>query len=322
MKVFSNPTELSSTSLGRSLLEWYCIFEDYYCFVCPAKSLLPESWRRENCQIRQKLAQTEYQYLSKNEYRERLLDDIWPQLYSRTPKLSNVAARIPLLKTRDVIRRSELLDDLRSKLKRFNKDFNEFAQSPDVLELLQATERPVMSRSNYPHCCLQRAPRGFTPHHLQYPPAGHLRLVILSIQTYTRSVLYPLVCGEQFENNDGGNDAYELCRTFAGLEHAFGNDQDSLLPCFSFLVVAGFVCPPELRKWLWHNLAHFEVCGPFSEPIKSTLSVYWDMPKLATESFDKLNSESANKRLKAVSLGDLDIASELAKFKIEEVPRS
>ena len=72
-----------------------------------------------------------------------------------------------------------------------------------------------------------------------------------------RSVFYPLLCGEEFEDNDGRFDLYEMCQTFAGLEYAIGGNQDNLLPSFSLLVTAGFTCPPELATVVVAQIGSF-----------------------------------------------------------------
>src|SRR5271169_5983056 len=98
MQRFSTPFQLCSTVLGRALLEWYCIFEDYYCFVTAERSMLPKSWRDANCQVRRKLAEDEYHRLSIEERRGRLLDDLWPEFYYRVTHLSDILARVSEVK--------------------------------------------------------------------------------------------------------------------------------------------------------------------------------------------------------------------------------
>lgn len=259
------------------------MFEDYYCFATASGKLLPKIWRTENCRIRRTLAQIEDHGGSKDERAARLLDDLWPELYARVTDLSDVLEGISALKTVDESAQSKIMDELRVKFDLFLENFNDFTKSPHVAEVVQSSEAKVKQRSDHAICCPQ-PPQTFTPHLLQFPPAGYFLLFILCIETYMRAFVYSLLYGEELLD-EGGNHAYELCRTFAGLEYAFGDNQDALIPAFSPLVTAGFTCPPALQKWLWHKLAHFEQCGPFPGPIKRSLSVYWHMPDLVTEGF-------------------------------------
>ena len=67
--------------------------------------------------------------------------------------------------------------------------------------------------------------------------------------------------------------AIEICRTFAGIEDALGDNPDSCLPLFAALVLAISTCPQELRPWFWYKLAHFEQLGlaTFENPILKSL---------------------------------------------------
>src|SRR5436190_21299948 len=90
MQRCSDPVKLCSSALGRSLLEWYCVFEDYCCFGSAVSTFLPKKWRYENCRIRENLSEVEYPRLSNAERRERLLDDLWAQFYSKVMKLTDI----------------------------------------------------------------------------------------------------------------------------------------------------------------------------------------------------------------------------------------
>ena len=128
-------------------------------------------------------------------------------------------------------------------------------------------------------CC---PPLPFIPYVLQFPPAGYLRLYLLSLQNYLHVLVEPVLRPESTDKDSSL--AYEMCRTFAGIEIAF--DRDALLPCFSSLALAGLSCPINVRMWFWYKLAHFEELGQFTiEPIKKVLSVLWEMPDLVAEGF-------------------------------------
>ena len=318
MQRHSNPLKICSSALGRSLLEWYCMFEDFYCFTSIAPTILSKDWRRENCQIRQELARADYHRLPAEKRKQRLLDDLWPQLYWKVTGVSDVLGEIHTLKTVDTFKQSKTLLVLRTKLDLVRHDFEDFVDSPDVLEILQTSDAQYEVISKHSQCC-PAPPRDFAPIHFTFPPAAHFRLIILCIQTYIRSVLYPLL-HERPDDNDGRDDSYELCRTFAGLEYIFGDNQDDLLPAFSPLVTAGFTCPTDLRRWLWHKLAHFEDCGPFFEPIKKTLSIYWNMPNLVADGFGAWKDNPPENRSRILCPSDVTLASKIATMNLDESP--
>ena len=199
--------------------------------------------------------------------------------------------------------------------------------SPLVKEVLSEAEPPFTFRSHHTACC---PPLPFVPYIFQFPPAAYLRLSIFATQTYLRAIVYPLLRAEgvsdsdasEFQNTDkalASSFAYEQCRSFAGIEAAFGDNQDNLFPCLSSLPISGMSCAPEIRMWLWYKLAHFEDLGQFSlDPIKKHLSVWWDMPSLATEGFGSWKWEPPEQQIRVLNVEDVDIATQMARLEIED----
>jgi hypothetical protein len=276
---------------------------------------------------RQRLAELDYHRLSPSERKPRILDDLWPQLSSLYPQLTDVFVGIPSFKTLEGTRRSKAVARLNRQLRQLDQELQEFMHSPLVKEVCCEVEPPVTFRSHHIGCC---PPLPFVPYIFQFPPAGFLRLVLYSVQTYLRAIVYPLLRAEgadgsevpEFEHTDKGlasSSAYEQCRSFAGLESAFGDNQDRLFPCLSSLPVAGMSCTPEIRMWLWYKLAHFEDLGQFSlDPIKKHLSVWWDMPNLTTEGFGSWKGEPPEQQIRVLSVDDVDVATQMAKLEIED----
>jgi hypothetical protein len=261
--------------------------------------------------------------LSEDERRAELLDDQWAKLFTVIPNLADIVASIPQLISIEGSQYSEAATRLQSQLESFRKEFLRFTHSAHALEVLQVAEHPAQETFYHSTCC---PPLPFTPHHFQYPPAAHLQLVFLCIQIYIQTVVYPVLRpkvepdskNKDTEDENAEQSAYELCRTFAGLEHVFGENQDELLPCFSMLVTAGFCCPPEKRIWLWCKLAHFEkLCSSALDPIKKTISVYWNMPNLVVEGFNAWKSNPPD-RLPNLSADDVERASRVAKANLDE----
>ena len=132
---FSDPVRLSSTAVGRFLLEWYCICEGFCCMRAAYGMLLPSEWRQENVRIRQKLAIEEYSFLAHKDRKPRLLDDLWAQLWSLIPRLLDVLATIPQLKTMKCRRRREMAVYLQSEFQQFYRDFADFINSSPVRDV-------------------------------------------------------------------------------------------------------------------------------------------------------------------------------------------
>jgi hypothetical protein len=302
-------------------LEWYCNSEDYYCTLSACKLLLPRIWRYENVRERQRLAELEYHRLTANERKPRLLDDIWPQLWALFPQLIDIFVGIPTLRSLEGTRRVAVVNRLENQLRQFERDLAEFTASAVVKEVLQLVDPPINLRSSHATCC---PPIPFFPRIFQYPQAGFLRLMLFAIRTHMAAILVPLLRAESIPDSDrsGFEDldrldatasAYEQCRTFAGIEDAFGENQDNLFPCFSSLILAGMSCPPGIRMWLWYKLAHFENLGQFCfDPIKKYLALWWNMPSLLTDGFGPWKGEPPDRQFGIVSVEDFDLATKLA----------
>ena len=115
--------------------------------------------------------------------------------------------------------------------------------------------------------------------------------------------------------------AFEICRTFAAVEDAFGEDLSALLPCFHSLSMAGFSCPPNVRMWLWHKLAHFEELGhQYVEPVKKNLSVVWGMPELLTMGFRWQGPLQEQK--KVLRAEDIELAAKIVAISLEDSDES
>ena len=81
--------------------------------------------------------------------------------------------------------------------------------------------------------------------------------------------------------------------------------------------MAGFSCPPKLRIWLWHKLAHFEELGrQYVEPVKKNLSVVWGMPELLTMGFGLRRPLQEQK--KVLSVDDIQLAAKIVAISVED----
>lgn len=284
---------MCSTSLGRSLLGWYCTFEDYVCFSATYEPQLPTVWRYENHRIRTELAQTEYPLLSEDERKPRVLDDIWGKYWIYTPILSDVIIQIPKLRTVETQDRPAAAAKMEASMRDFHQRLEDIFDTPEVKEVLQTITPNGPIRSRHTKCC-PKPP--FEPIYLEFPTAGYFRMIATGCQIYIRAIVHPAlkdalaIEGRQVEDLGGATVtdlADILCRTFAGLEIAFADNPDALLPCFAGLVLAAMGCQPAYRDWLWHKFVHFEQMGGFAfDPIKKVCAAVWNMPEVATKGFD------------------------------------
>jgi hypothetical protein len=287
--------------------------------------MLPQIWRQENVRTRQKLQRAAGNYATENDRKAQLLDDQWPRFWLLIPDVSKILATIAKLHTMEGIERSETIAIGLSQLELFHAEFNEFTESAEVVELFQETVPPsVVSRHS--SCC---PPLPFTPYYLRYPPAAHLRMVVFCIRMYIQTVFYPILRSEAPSNRssyeeNAGYTSREMCRTYAGLEDLYwDDDKDRLLPCFSTLVTAGIYCPASIRKWLWYKLAHLETLSPYAfEPLKKRFSIFWSMPDLPAEGFGVWKSDPPEQRIGAISADVIDVVSQMADLNLNELNKS
>lgn len=193
----------------------------------------------------------------------------------------------------------------------FQDELERFTQSPEVAEILQLSPSFVVS-STHAECC---PPLPFIPYVLQFPPAGYLRLYLFALRNYLHIFVEPSLRDKPIEADESY--AYEVCRTFAGIELSF--DKDALLPCFSTMCLAGLSCPSNVRMWLWYKLAHFEELGQFTiEPIKKVLSVLWDMPTLVAEGFNPWKKDPPVHNIRRLNADDIDIVTKLVHIELDD----
>ena len=288
MQTFSDPIKHCSSAIGRSLLEWYLAYEDYCCINAVYKIPLPQQWRYVNVQIRQKLAKKEYPGLTGTDRQSRLLDDLWPQLRAMAPRFNDVQESVVVMQKLEGISRFQLATRVELELRQIIKGVTDFMNSSQVEEIFQpAPTVPVIST---PPTCL---PPPYVPYICQYPPAGYFRIVVYGILAYMRCILLPPLLSEMDQwiiiertgEHDPFADSIEVCRTYAGMELVFGTNPLTLFPCWSALILAAMTCPPELRKWTWSRLIHFENLGHTRlEAVKTHIATLWQTPEILEHS--------------------------------------
>ena len=313
---FSTPERQCRTSLGRNLLEWYCDLEDHCCFLQAKKCLLPKAWRHENIRARRELARIELPHLSEDERKISLGDPgLMLDLFKKILK-ENSTVRQTEEAAREIKGKQQTRNPKKKDMLYIQNSLKELTESERASELLKITESGVVAnQTRYSECC---PPLPFTPCIFHFPEAGLIRLTFLSLHNFLHVVLYgPLrEAGLRVESLEKERDtveyyAFEICRTFAAVEDAFGDDLGVLLPCFNPLSMAGFSCPPDLRMWLWHKLVHFEALGRQDvQPVKKTFSVFWGMPELLTTGFRSKTLLEGQK--KTLRVHDIELAAKIA----------
>jgi hypothetical protein len=150
-------------------------------------------------------------------------------------------------------------------------------------------------------------------------------MVVLAAQAYNRKVLHPILRAAAPSipplEGDGLHDiAREMCRTFAGMEYAYQNNPDGLLPSFLLLGVAAMVCAPDVRDWIRHKMAHFEDIGCFYfKPIRKNIATEWDMREIETQGFrpEKESSPGSSSKSSYNSPVQLELELELEERTVE-----
>lgn len=286
--------------------------------------VLPRKWREENVRARQKQARAEYPYLSSEERKKRLLDDLTPQLGTLMHPYADVLYGLSRLTALNEPEKSRQGARLLTQLELVYTGLLSFGSSLAAVELFQPMDYSLIRPSQHSTCCPSPP---FLPSFLQFPPAGYFEMKLLSMRIYMHMVLYkPLRSfappGAELEidkHEDAMTCAYQICRRFAGLEYAFEHNPDQLFPCFSLLTMAGFTCHPELRKWVWSKLCHFEQLGQFVfGPVKRNLSVLWSMPDLPTKGFVAWKSNPPEQQQRLLSVDDIDIATKMTQVSLDD----
>ena len=305
------------------MLEWYWNLEDHCTLVLCRKPPLPLRWRREALRIRRDLARIELPFLLSPEARKaRYLDDMWQEVWSICPLVADAITIVLSLSKLRGKQRIASCATLEKILLYTWRRLTDIRESPQSMEVFQTYEQPLESYSSrHLQCC----PLPPFPSLLvyAYPPASMLDHNIIAIRSYIYDHCYipaKQVTGlriekleEEFHRRRLDQFAYNICRTFAGVEDVAGQNSASLIPFFYSLILAGFTCPNYLRPWLWHKLAHFEDHGTtFIAPLKKKLSIYWDIPELWDRDFSSFKAAPLGNRRGAVSADTIDAAANVA----------
>jgi hypothetical protein len=261
--------------------------EDYCCFLSADKALLPITWRNQNHRVRQRLAKEEYPHLPEEQRIPRYLDDIWQQ-YETSAVVGYIQHDILKLATLPPVEREQTALKLEAILRQCDTNLKAHIEV-DPLQVFREPMTPHLPPlAQHRECC---PPPPFTPRVFAYPPAGAFLMVILAAQAYNRKVLHPLLRSANpsippLEDNDLHGIAREMCRTFAGMEYAYQNNPDELLPSFVLLGMAAMVCAPDVRDWIRHKMAHFEEQGCFYfKPVRKNIATEWNMREIETQGF-------------------------------------
>ena len=245
------------------------------------KLLLPKPWRDENVRIRHKLAIVEYPRLAGNARKARIIDDVWAEFVVIFSFLAEAVYELTKLKKLEAEKRNAAAIKIRINFTRFENAFEQLLNSPHTREVLQPATLILPHRSKHVDCCPIPP---FVPFALQFPPSGVFWIVILATKCHIQNSIRPAIedaCGLETKhlNIDDAHYATEICRTFAGIEDALGDNPDACLPLFAPLLLAISKCPQELRPWLWCKFLHFEKLGlaTFENPILKSAAKLWEL---------------------------------------------
>lgn len=321
-------TQFCSSVLGRNLLKWYTLIEDECTLLLSCGGLLPQTWRQEDYQIRKFIAASEYSETSKDQLGSRVLDDVMQVTVAIEPNMAEALAMVSQLNRSTGDERAKTVVRLESKLIRIIDHVESLRTSRLVIQLVQAYGVGFPWMTRHSECCPELP---FPPFRFVYPPAGIVSILLLAIRLYVQVicyapkvadvqvVLYPPIkaAGIRFERLERDSkldeyDAYEICRGYAAIEDEFGDDLSCLLACLRPFSVAGFACPPELRSWYWHKLAHFEQLAPkYSEPVRRYVAVLWGMPEVVALGFESWKQTPPDNRIAALTSKNMSIAANI-----------
>ena len=314
--------KISSTIIGKSLLNWYCVLEDYYAFSTTNRGPLPRAWRKER----------HYQTSDRRRSiggsdenpKARVLNDLWQEYRAMVPDIIDVIAELKTLSSLDPVQKLTTEKRLLAQLQIFQRNFAFFTESSEFLNTLQFTV--VESPPSY----LQAGgcpPAPFRSYQFDYPPAGLLNLVCNCVELIVRGVYLPVLNHSfsdplkvNLEKDVTESYAYEVCQAYAGLEVSFQNNQDQMIPCFSPLFTAAFCCPPRLRTWVWHKLAHYEQFFPTTvKHGRKQLAAMWKLPTLDSDGFGAWKKRPPELRTDdGYNAEDIDYVSRLENLKLSE----
>ena len=129
--------------------------------------------------------------------------------------------------------------------------------------------------------------------------------MLLSLFHYLHVLINPILGLPPASQDDMTYFAYEICRTFAGIENDFADTPAAYIPVFQSLVLARMSCPANVRRWLWHKLVHFEEISTYTaRPLKKHLALIWDKPELENEAFKPWVVEPPLQQLKVLTAGE------------------
>ena len=326
MQKYSTPRRYCSALIGRLLLEWYSLLEDYSCLLLGHAPFLPQEWRFEDVFARQLAAALEFRSPDSADYHVLVLDDLLPQLLAIQTRIVTIFSEIPGLKKMNDIDAAQVAARLATQLWSFDQDVKEFYENTVQSGIFQLIDPVVDFSSAHEHCC---PPFPSTPSVLRFPLAVHLRVMCLAVRIHARMITYPplrtillsspVYTEYSWDEETAFDMADEICRTFAGLEHTTNNPNDDFL-YFPQLVAAGFACSPKFRTWIWSKLSHLEKLGGlFCRPIMKTLEIYWDRPNLVMEGFAAESPMSLDDRIRELDTDDIVTATEQAQVSEPEV---
>jgi hypothetical protein len=284
----SNPSFQSSTELGRTLLEWYINFENYVCILFPSKQFLPRRWREERCRYYDQFNPVDGSESPLEPHIQ--LEKLWAQYYPMLLDYLDIHASSANFPSISESEKPSQVNSLLNQWREIYAKFDNFRISIERLDIFQ----PDRNRAHIQaYSSTGRLPPPFVPYCPKYPPAGLLRHIILGVQIHSRLIMYAPLRRydehvEEKSYDETGWLAYEICRTFAGLEAAAAHNTDELIPAFPALTMACFGCRRmDIRLWLWRKLAHYEELMQMGyQPIRNRLAIFWGMPELLTLRFE------------------------------------
>jgi hypothetical protein len=232
LRTNSNPALINSTVTGRSLLQWYFSYEDYWCLLGPFPCMLPLKWRQENMQ--QQLIQYERRTVRDQDRPEQSWDYIYAKFNLLTAQCIDLTHRTKRLKfATDAI--TQLI--IENNLKDFEQKVLAFLDSSQVKEALKYplinSLRPLATSPDLP---------------FQSAEAGLLLIICFSYLCFIHLNLYTTIYfhrGYRLEKafSTAADYAQKICQAVWALDQLCGNNHDEMIPCSEAIYLAALFIP-------------------------------------------------------------------------------
>jgi len=284
-----HPSEICSTALGLSLLDWFAHYEDCLVSLGKEEAVLDHTWRE-----RRKYVQ--------DESPDHGFNGLQAQFRTLSMDGNRLIMRMSrILRTSNIAEGAEALPCLEMEGKELIKKILDFMASPklSVFEIRPSNSSQRLGDSPDSPSCVSVS---------KFPEAGFLRLACISyncvISSKLSRILYLIGRCQRWQQYR--IQAYQYCEdfveTFDTVERGFENKCSSMLPALDLLLVVSACAPysKQIRDWFLKMIGNVATEGyTIDAEFEKKLKKEW-------EDLDNMKNDSVYGRCKCC-LGQLDL---------------